>query len=88
VRAQPGTVPAEPGAILTRNEILAALNSPDAYHLAVVRVEHGFAHTPQYVRHFVTRELGFAETAVVFSIAELLKLGRQSSRTASDADEG
>lgn len=58
--------------ILTKNELLAALNAPDAYHLAVVRVERGFAHTPQYVRHFVTRELGFAETAVVFNLDALL----------------
>jgi hypothetical protein len=35
-------------------------------------VENGFAREPVYVQHFFQRELGFAETAVVFSIAQLL----------------
>jgi superfamily II DNA or RNA helicase len=60
--------------ILTKNELLASLNAPDAYFLAIVRIEAGFAHAPVYVRRFFQRELGFAETAVVFSIAELLSL--------------
>ena len=60
--------------ILTKNEILASLNAPDAFHLAMVRVESGFAHEPVYVRRFFQRELGFAETAVVFNLADLLSL--------------
>jgi hypothetical protein len=61
--------------ILTKNEILASLNAPDAYFLAIVRVEAGFAHAPVYVQRFCQRELGFAETAVVFDLSELLSLG-------------
>lgn len=61
--------------ILTKNEILASLNAPDAYFLAIVRVEAGFAHAPTYVQRFFQRELGFAETAIVFSIPELLSFG-------------
>ncbi len=60
--------------ILTKNEILASLNAPDAYFLALVRVEDGFAHAPVYVQRFFQRELGFAETAIVFNLAELLSL--------------
>ena len=36
---------------ITRNEMLAALNSADAYILAVVLVESGFTHKPLYVRN-------------------------------------
>lgn len=60
--------------ILTKNEILAALNAPEAFHLAIVRVDNGFAHQPVYLQRFFNRELGFAETAVVFNIGELLTL--------------
>lgn len=60
--------------IVTKNEILASLNAPDAFALALVRVEGGFAREPVYVRRFFRRELGFAETAVVFNIDELLTI--------------
>ena len=53
--------------IITKNEILASLNAPEAFILALVRVENGFAHEPVYVQRFFKRELGFAETAVVFN---------------------
>jgi superfamily II DNA or RNA helicase len=58
--------------IITKNEILASLNSPDAFILALVRVTAGFAHQPAYVRRFAQREPGFAETAVVFNIDDLM----------------
>jgi hypothetical protein len=58
--------------IVTKNEILASLNAPEAYFLALVRVEAGFAQTPVYIQRFFQRELGFAETAVMFSIPDLL----------------
>lgn len=60
--------------IVTKNEILASLNAPDAFHLALVTVEDGFAHQPIYVQRFFRRELGFAETAIVFNLADLLSL--------------
>jgi SNF2 family DNA or RNA helicase len=60
--------------IITKNEILASLNSPAAFYLALVLVENGFAHRPRYVQHFFSRELTFAETAVVFSISNLLSI--------------
>jgi hypothetical protein len=60
--------------IVTKNEILASLNAPDAFQLALVKIDDGFAHKPVYVQRFFRRELGFAETAVVFNLAELLSL--------------
>jgi hypothetical protein len=65
--------------IVTKNEILAALNAPDAFHLALVRVKDGFAHQPAYVQRFFQRELGFAETAVVFNLADLLSLAARAA---------
>ena len=61
--------------IITKNEILASLNSPEAFILAVVRVSAGFAHQPAYVRRFAQREPGFAETAVVFNLDDLMTSG-------------
>ncbi len=61
--------------IVTKNEILASLNAPEAFVLAIVQVDGGFAREPVYVRRFFKREMGFAETAVVFNIAELVALG-------------
>jgi hypothetical protein len=65
--------------ILTKNEILASLNSPEQFALAVVRVDGGFASEPVYIRNFFDRDLGFAETAVVFSVADLLSIGTAPS---------
>ncbi|MFJ5486146.1 protein NO VEIN domain-containing protein [Hansschlegelia beijingensis] len=61
--------------IITKNELLAALNAPEAFRLALVRVSNGFAQAPVYVQRFFKRELGFAETAVVFNIDELERMG-------------
>ena len=58
--------------ILTKNEILAALNAPEAYFLAVVKVEDGFAGVPTYVQNFVEREPGWNEVGVIFNLARLL----------------
>jgi hypothetical protein len=61
--------------IVTKNEILASLNAPEAFILAIVQVDGRFAREPVYVRQFFKRELGFAETAVVFNVGDLLSLG-------------
>ncbi len=61
--------------ILTKNEILASLNVAEAFILAIVQMDMGFIHEPVYVRRFFNRELGFAETAVVFNVADLLSIG-------------
>jgi hypothetical protein len=69
--------------IITKNEILASLNAPEAYFLAIVRVDAGFAHAPVYVQRFFQRELGFAETAIVFNLADLVSLAARSSNAAA-----
>ncbi|PBB91719.1 RNA helicase [Mesorhizobium sp. WSM3864] len=61
--------------ILTKNEILASLNAAEAFVLAIVQIDDGYIHQPVYVRRFFNRELGFAETAVVFNVADLLSIG-------------
>ena len=66
--------------IVTKNELLASLNAPDTFVLALVRIESGFANEPIYVRRFFRRELGFAETAVVFDFERLAAEGRISSQ--------
>jgi len=63
--------------IVTKNELLASLNAPDAFILALVRVEGGFAHPPRYVRRFSNREPGFAESAVVFNFDALASRGAE-----------
>jgi hypothetical protein len=65
--------------IVTRNEILASLNAPDAFFLALVRVDSGFAHEPIYIQNFFRRELGFAETAVVFDIKQLMQFATSTA---------
>ncbi len=61
--------------IITKNELLAALNAPEAFVLAIVEIDQGFTGEPKYVRRFFGRELGFAETAVVFNISDLQSIG-------------
>ncbi|NKK80759.1 helicase-related protein [Rhizobium leguminosarum] len=61
--------------ILTKNELLSSLNATEAFILAIVLIEEGFAREPVYVRRFFHRELGFGETAVVFNVTDLLSIG-------------
>jgi hypothetical protein len=61
--------------ILTKNEILASLNVAEAFILAIVQMDTGFVREPVYIRGFFNRDLGFAETAVVFNVGDLLSIG-------------
>jgi Domain of unknown function (DUF3883) len=65
--------------ILTKNELIQAMNVADQFVLAIVQIDSGFAREPVYVRRFFNREVGFGETAVVFSIDDLISLGRAAS---------
>lgn len=56
---------------VTRNEMLAALNAPDRWRLAVVIVD-GNAAPPLYVAHPFSREPQFAETCATFDVDRLL----------------
>ena len=56
---------------ITRNEILTALNEPDAFILAIVSVVDGFAQEPRYVRNPFKREPDFGATSVTYELTEL-----------------
>jgi superfamily II DNA or RNA helicase len=56
---------------VTKNEIMAGLNKPDDFILAVVEVD-GEVTTPRYVRRPFKREPDFAATSVNYDLSELL----------------
>ncbi len=64
---------------VTRNEILMALNKPEAFVLAIVCVSSGFAHPPRYVRTPFKREPDFGATSVTYQLAELLRTAEAPS---------
>ena len=57
---------------VTRNEILTALNAPDAFILAIVEVADGAARAPRYLRTPFAREPDFGATSVTYRLADLL----------------
>ena len=57
---------------ITRNEILTALNKPDAFILAVVEVEGDAARAPRYVRRPFALEPDFGVTSVNYDLGDLL----------------
>ncbi|TGP85630.1 MULTISPECIES: helicase-related protein [unclassified Mesorhizobium] len=63
---------------ITRNEMLTAYNAEDAYVLAVVQVEAGFARQPVYVRRptgLFGPEPGFAEVSRIISLSKIINAG-------------
>jgi hypothetical protein len=57
---------------VTKNEILHALNAPDEFILAVVRVDGDTALPARYVRRPFRREPDFGATSVNYDLADLL----------------
>ena len=57
---------------VTRNEILTALNKPDAFILAIVEVTNDSAGVPRYVREPFKREPDFGVTSVTYKLSEFL----------------
>ena len=57
---------------VTRNEILTALNKPEAFILAIVEVSGSAAAPPRYVREPFAREPDFGATSVTYRLGELL----------------
>ena len=57
---------------VTRNEILTALNKPEAFILAIVEVGGGLAAEPRYLSSPFTREPDFGATSVNYKLSELL----------------
>jgi len=67
---------------ITRNEMLTAYNAEDAYVLAVVQVEAGFARQPVYVRKptgLFGPEPGFAEVSRIISLSKIINAGAPPS---------
>ena len=60
---------------ITRNEILCALNAPDAYVLALVEVEAGAAKPPVYVRRPFEKEPDGHAASVNYPLAKLRAMG-------------
>ncbi|HMM97451.1 MAG TPA: helicase-related protein [Anaerolineales bacterium] len=64
---------------ISKNEILAGLNKPEDYYLAVVEVafagERAEGKEPIYIRSPFQREPDFAATSVNYELKELLRLG-------------
>ena len=60
---------------VTKNEILTALNRPQDYILAIVRVGADGAATPRYVREPFHQEPDFAAASVNFDLQHLMKKG-------------
>ena len=59
--------------IVTRNEILTALNKPESFILAVVLVsDGGYASAPYYIRQPFKLEPDFGATSVIYKLSELL----------------
>ena len=58
---------------VTANEIRTALNQPDQWFLALVYVNDGKAHPPQFVRQPFTQEPEFAEASRTLRIRDLLE---------------
>ena len=62
---------------VTRNEVLTALNAPDACILTVVESADDFAAQPRYVRSLFAREPDFGATSMTDRLDELI--GRSGS---------
>ena len=60
---------------MTRNEVLTALNKPDEFILALVRVEGDEVGEPSYIRRPFEVEPDFGVTSVNYRIADLLTKG-------------
>ena len=64
---------------ISRNEILTALNTPDAFILAIVVVTDGVAAEPRYLRRPFKREPDFGATSVTYKLRELLDRAEEPS---------
>jgi len=60
---------------VTRNEIMACLNKPDDFRLAIVKVDDGNAQEPVYVKEPFDSEPGFAQISATYNLKELINMG-------------
>ncbi|MGI8430507.1 MAG: DUF3883 domain-containing protein [Solirubrobacteraceae bacterium] len=71
---------------VTKNEILTALNQPEAFYLAIVEVDGDSVGEPHYVRRPFHKEPDFGATSVTYSLRELMRSGRDSAERTSSED--
>lgn len=62
---------------LTKNEILAARNTPEQFRLSLVQIQGESALEPRYLSEFEFAEPSFGETARSFSVRDLLERARE-----------
>lgn len=69
-----------PTVTVTRNEILAALNKPESYYLAIVVVDGDTVDGPHYIRSPFDREVGFGVTSVNIDLPAYLHVAEEQAR--------
>ena len=75
-----GRVKGAPTITVTKNEILASLNQPERFILAIVLVEGDTTEGPYYIRKPFDQEPGFGVTSINYKLSELISLA-QNQRT-------
>ncbi|HLD44360.1 MAG TPA: DUF3883 domain-containing protein, partial [bacterium] len=58
---------------VTRNEIMACLNKPELFIVALVIVKDGVAGRPKYIRHFIKQEPDWAVASINYDLRDLVK---------------
>ncbi|MCU0499404.1 MAG: DUF3883 domain-containing protein [Anaerolineae bacterium] len=64
---------------LTYNELYRALNSPEAFILALVEIDRTHARSPRYVRSYPFREPDPLASSVNFNLKEMLNMSEEPS---------
>ena len=59
---------------VTRNEIMACLNKPELFLLALVTVKNRLAEPPKYIRHFIKQEPDWAVASINYDLKDLMKV--------------
>jgi hypothetical protein len=78
-----GRAPGAATVTVTRNEILAGLNKPDDFILALVEVDGATVAAPRYVRQPFQREPDFGVTSVNYDLDELLARSEPAGTSSS-----
>jgi SNF2 family DNA or RNA helicase len=65
--------------MITRNEVLTALNAPERFILALVEIENGQSRPPRYVRQPFGKEPDFGVTSVNYNRDALLAMSEEPS---------
>ena len=64
---------------VTRNEILACLNKPESFLLAIVLVDGDTTEGPYYVTRPFEQELGFGVTSVNLDLSDMLSVAEEQA---------